>query len=63
LSISELDDIADRQTAWREMTEVCRNLVGSVSRSLEQNTEWQIELLDLSQKPVFQIRLVAETLS
>ena len=61
--ISELDDIADRQAAWKEITTVCSDLVGSVSRGIKQNTEWQIELLDLSRKPVFRIRLVAETLA
>jgi hypothetical protein len=45
------------------MTTVCSDLVGSVSRGIKQNTEWQIELLDLSRKPVFRIRLVAETLA
>ena len=61
--ISDTDDIVDRKAAWTEMTGVCSNLVGSVSRGLKENTEWQIELLDMSKKPVFRIRLVAETLT
>jgi hypothetical protein len=55
-------DLADRDAAWAEMTKVCGDLVGSVSRNLKQNTEWQMELLDESKKPVFRIRLAAETL-
>jgi hypothetical protein len=40
---------------------VCGNLLGGVSRSLKQNGEWHMELLDEAKKPVFRIRLVAET--
>jgi hypothetical protein len=36
-------------------------LLGSISRSLKQNAEWQMELLDEGKKPVFRIRLVAES--
>ena len=51
------------EAAWAEMTKVCANLVGGISRSLKQNTEWQMDLLNESGKPVFRIRLVAETLA
>jgi hypothetical protein len=37
-------------------------LVGSISRSLKQNAEWHMELLDEAKQPVLRIRLVAETL-
>jgi hypothetical protein len=43
------------------MTSVCGDLVGSISRNLKQNAEWQMELLDESKKPLFRIHLVAET--
>ena len=33
-----------------------------ISRSLKQNSDWHMELLDEANKPVFRIRLVAETL-
>jgi hypothetical protein len=52
-----------REAAWAEMTKVCGNLLGSISRSLKQNAEWQMELLDETRKPVFRIRLVAESIS
>jgi hypothetical protein len=55
--------LSDDNAAWTEMTKVCGDLVGGVSRELKQNAEWQLELLDDSKKPLFRIRLVAETLA
>jgi hypothetical protein len=43
------------------MTKVSGNLLGSIARSLKQNAEWQMELLDEAKKPVFRIRLIAES--
>jgi hypothetical protein len=36
-------------------------MLGSIARHLKENAEWQMELLDESKKPVFRIRLVAES--
>ncbi|WP_370870803.1 hypothetical protein [Bradyrhizobium sp.] len=55
-------EFADRDAAWKELTGVCGDMVGGISRKLKENGEWQMELLDPSKKPVFRIRLVAETL-
>jgi hypothetical protein len=62
-------EFESREDAWSEMTKVCGNLLGGISRSLKQNGgslkqngEWHMELLDEAKKPVFRIRLVAETL-
>jgi hypothetical protein len=55
-------DLADKDAAWTEMTKVCGDLVGSIARKLRQQSEWRMELLDESRKPVFRIRVVAETL-
>jgi hypothetical protein len=55
-------EFESREAAWSEMTKVCANLVGGISRSLKQNAEWHMELLDESRRPVFRIRLVAESL-
>jgi hypothetical protein len=55
-------ELADDSAAWQELTRVCSDLVGSIARKLKQNAEWQMEILDESKKPVFRIRLVAETL-
>ena len=55
-------EFASRAAAWTEMTAVCANLLGAISRSLKQNGEWHMELLDEVKQPVFRIRLVAESL-
>jgi hypothetical protein len=55
-------EFESREAAWAEMTKVCANLLGGISRSLKQNAEWHMELLDEAKKPVFRIRLVAESL-
>jgi hypothetical protein len=54
-------EFESRDAAWAEMIKVCANLVGGISRSLKQNAEWQMELLDEAKKPVFRIRLIADT--
>jgi hypothetical protein len=55
-------EFESREAAWSEMTKVCANLLGGISRSLKQNAEWHMELLDEAKKPVFRIRLVGESL-
>ena len=54
-------EFEDRAAAWTEMTEVCANLLGGISRGLKQNAEWRMELLDEDKKPVFRISLVGES--
>lgn len=56
-------EFESREAAWTEMTKVCANLLGGISRSLKQDAEWRMELLDESKKPVFRIRLVSESVS
>jgi hypothetical protein len=55
-------ELADREAAWKELTGVCADIVGGISRKLKQDSEWEMELLDESRRPVFRIRLVAESL-
>ena len=55
-------ELADRKAAWEELTSVCADMLGSIARHLAENAEWQMEMLDESKKPVFRIRLVAESL-
>src|SRR5437870_5192502 len=55
-------EFADHNAAWKEMTGVCGDMIADISRRLSENAQWQMELLDESRKPVFRIRLVAETL-
>jgi hypothetical protein len=54
-------EFESRDAAWAEMTRICGDLVGGISRSLKQNADWHMELLDEARNPVFRIRLVAET--
>ena len=54
-------DLADRNDAWVEMTKVCGGLVGGLCHNLKPKADWQMDLLDASRKPVFRIRLVAES--
>ena len=55
--------IRHREAAWAEMTKVCADLLSGISRSLKQNADWRMEMLDEGRKPVFRIRLIAETLN
>ena len=55
-------EFESREAAWTEMTAVCANLLGGISRSLKQNGEWNMELLDEAKQTVFRIRLIAESL-
>jgi hypothetical protein len=54
-------EFESREAAWTEMTQICGNLVGSISRNLRQNAEWQMEMLDETKQPVFRIRLIGES--
>jgi hypothetical protein len=49
--------------AWTEMRKVSADLVGGVCRALEQDSDWHIELLDETGKPLFRISVVAESLT
>jgi hypothetical protein len=55
-------ECADRDAAWKELTTVCADMAGGISRKLKENSEWHLELLDESQQPVFRIRIIGETL-
>jgi hypothetical protein len=59
---NDATEFPDRDAAWKEMTRVCADMISGVSRHLEENAEWQIELLDETKTPIFRIRLVAKTL-
>jgi hypothetical protein len=54
-------EFANRESAWDELTAVCSDLIGGISRSLQEDAEWRMELLDEAKQPVFRIRLVAES--
>jgi hypothetical protein len=54
-------EFSDRDAAWREMTSVCADMAAGISRKLQENSEWHMELLDETKQPVFRIRIVAES--
>ena len=54
-------EFADQEAAWAEMRSVCANLLGGIARGLKQDSQWHMELLDEGRKPVFSIRLIAES--
>ena len=56
-------ELADRDAAWKELTNICAGMAHGISRRLSQNSEWQMELLDEAKQPVFRIRIVAESLN
>ncbi|CCD85349.1 Conserved protein of unknown function [Bradyrhizobium sp. ORS 285] len=56
-------EFANRETAWNELTAVCSDLIGGISKTLQQGAEWQMELLDEAKQPVFRIRLVSEAVT
>ena len=39
-----------------------RDMAAGIARKLQENSEWNMELLDEAKEPVFRIRIVAETL-
>jgi len=55
-------ELADRNAAWTELTSVCGDVAGSISRKLRQNSQGEMERRDESKKPLFRIRIVAESL-
>jgi hypothetical protein len=62
-SVSDTCEFVGHSEAWAELTKVCGDLVRGVGRNLAENSEWSMELLDVSGKPVSRIRLVAETVT
>jgi hypothetical protein len=61
-STGEAIELSDPGAAWIEMTKMLADFVGGAAKALKPNAEWQMELLDEAQKPLFRIRLVAEKL-
>ncbi len=55
-------ECADRNAAWKALTTTCADMAAAISRKLTQDSEWQLELLDETKRPIFRIRIVAESL-
>jgi hypothetical protein len=56
-------EVNDDAAAWQEMVKVCGDVVGDVCRGLKEDSDWHLELLDETRKPLFRISLVAESLT
>lgn len=54
-------EFENNDAAWNEMRRICADLLSGVARSLKQDGEWRMELLDTASKPVFRVRLIAES--
>lgn len=57
----QASEFADRDLAWKEMTSVCADMAAGIARKLQENSEWNMELLDEAKEPVFRIRITSET--
>lgn len=57
----QASEFADRDAAWKGMTSLCADMAAGISRKLQQNSEWHMEMLDEAKEPVFRIRIVAES--
>lgn len=55
-------ECADHSAAWNALTNTCADMAAGIARKLKQNSEWHMELLDESKRPIFRIRIVAESL-
>jgi hypothetical protein len=54
-------ECADRDAAWKELTKVSADIASGISRKLQPNSEWHMEMLDEARQPVFRIRIVSES--
>jgi len=55
-------EFADDNAAREEFARTSGDLVGGIARKLKTDAEWQIELLDTNRRPIFRMRLIAESL-
>jgi hypothetical protein len=55
-------ECADRDAAWTALTNTCADMAAGICRKLKQKSEWHMELLDESKRPIFRVRIVAESL-
>lgn len=60
-SASDACELESPDAAWKELTRICGDLIGGRCQDLRQNSEWSVEALDAAERPLFRIRLVAET--
>jgi hypothetical protein len=51
-------EIANRALTWQELAAVSSDLIAGACEALEQNTSWQIELLNEDRNPIFRVSLL-----
>jgi hypothetical protein len=56
------DILSDSYAARKVALGMCADLAKDIVRGLTQDSEWRLDVLDESGKPVFRLRLLAEEL-
>ena len=56
------DVLSDNCAARKAALDICADLAKDIVSGLREDSEWRLEVLDQSGKPVFQLRLLAEAL-
>jgi hypothetical protein len=56
------DVLSDSFAARKVALGICADLAKDIVAGLTENSEWRLDVLDESGKPVFRLRLVAESL-
>lgn len=57
------DILSDDCAARKAALDMCADLAKDIVTGLSEDSEWRLEVLDQSGKPVFRLRLLAEALA
>ena len=57
------DILSDHYAARKAALDMCADLAKDIVTGLNEDSEWRLEVLDQSGKPVFRLRLLAEALA
>jgi hypothetical protein len=57
------DVLNDSCAARKAALDICADLAKDIVSGLREDSEWRLEVLDQSGKPVFRLRLLAEALT
>jgi hypothetical protein len=57
------DVLSDNYAARKAALDMCADLAKDIVAGLTDDSEWRLEVLDQSGKPVFRLRLLAEALA
>ena len=56
------DDLSDSQAARKAALNICADLAKDIVSGLTDDSEWRLDVLNEAGKPVFRLRLLAESL-